>query len=61
MVQNTSDIIYSVNKYFQVEIFKPGACWLQAGIRLVSRNHFCAVKVCVCVYVCMSTPKAINN
>ena len=33
----------------------------QAGVRLVSRNHFRAAKVCVCVCVCMSTPEAINN
>ena len=40
-------------------IFKPGARRPQAGVRLVSRNHFRAAKVCVCV--CVSTPEAINN
>ena len=44
-------------------IFKPGARRPQAGVRLVSRNHFRAAKVCVCVCVCVcvSTPEAINN
>ena len=47
--------------------FKPGAHWPQAGVRLVSRNHFCAAKVyvcvcvCACVCVCVSTPEPINN
>ena len=39
------------------EIFKPGVCRPQAGMRLVSYNHFHSAKVCVCVYA----PKAINN
>ena len=38
-------------------VFKPGARRPQAGVRLVSRNHFRAAKVCVCV----STPETINN
>ena len=42
-------------------IFKPGARRPQAGVRLVSRNHFRGAKVCVCVCVCVSTPEAINN
>ena len=41
----------------RVLIFKPGARRPQAGVRLVSRNHFHAAKVrmcvCVCVCVCM--------
>ena len=32
---------------------KPGARQLQASVRLVSRNHFRAAKVCVCVCVCV--------
>ena len=33
--------------------FKPGARRPVAGVRLVSRNHFRAAKVCVCVCVCV--------
>ena len=39
-----------------ISIFKPGARQLQAGVRLVSRNHFRAAKVCVCVCVCVRPP-----
>ena len=36
-----------------ITIFKPGACWLQAGAYLVSYNCFCAdICVCVCLCVC---------
>ena len=36
-----------------IKIFKPGARRPEAGVRLVSRNHFCTAKVCVCVCVCV--------
>ena len=36
-----------------VNLFKPGARRPQAGVRLVSRNHFRAAKVCVCLCVCV--------
>ena len=40
---------------FEEEGFKPGTRQPQAGVRLVSRNHFHAAKVCVfvCVFVCV--------
>ena len=46
---------FNVFKYdtFGSLIFKPGARQPQAGVRLVSRNHFHAAKVCVCVCVCV--------
>ena len=39
--------IYGLTK--NRRLFKPGACRPQAGMCLVSRNHFHAAKVCVCV------------
>ena len=33
---------------FHIRIFKLGACWLQAGVRLVSYNCFCT-DICICV------------
>ena len=34
-------------------VFKPGARRPAAGVRLISKNHFRAAKVCVCVCVCV--------
>ena len=43
-------------RYASKCLFKPGACRPVAGVCLVSRNHFHAAKVCVCVYVCVCPP-----
>ena len=48
-------ILQLITKYLSVLVFKPGA---QAGMCLVSSVRT-SVQVCVFVYV--STPKAINN
>ena len=42
-----------VRPKLKIGIFKPGARRPAAGVRLVSRNHFRAAKVCVCVCVCV--------
>ena len=39
-----------MNSLLNIGIFKPGTRW-PAGMSLVSRNHFHATKVCVCVCV----------
>ena len=37
----------------RIYLLKPGAHRPQAGVCLVSRNHFRAAKVCVCVCACV--------
>ena len=50
-----ADLVTYVLTYAQLAdglVFKPGARRPKAGTRLVSRNRFCAGRVCMCVCVC---------